>query len=88
MRRTGGVIQFTCTILALRETRHGGAGFLSIYIGPSPEGENMTRILCVALLAAAAGCSGVPAAAPQPSPCAGGEASYDCQVHRYHNVAH
>jgi len=47
----------------------------------------MTRIFCVALLAALAGCSGMPTYVPERDPCAGGEGTYDCQVHRYHNVA-
>ena len=49
----------------------------------------MIRILIAATLLALAGCAVVPAAAPQPaaaSPCAVHEASYECQVERYHNV--
>lgn len=84
---TSGVIEFTCTIAAPGETRVWWSRSRSTYIRLSPEGENMTRIFCVALLAALAGCSGMPTYAPERDPCAGGEGTYDCQVHRYHNVA-
>jgi hypothetical protein len=48
----------------------------------------MAKSLCVIALAAVlAGCSGVPTYVPRQSACAGGEASYACQVERYHNVA-
>ena len=40
----------------------------------------------VFLLLALAGCSGVPRQYPA-SPCAVSEASYACQIERYHNVA-
>lgn len=47
----------------------------------------MARTLCLMVLVAVAGCSGLPAGQPGPSACAAGEATYDCQVERYHNVA-
>jgi hypothetical protein len=34
-----------------------------------------------------AGCSGVPPRQYPASPCSTGEASYACQIERYHNVA-
>ena len=37
-------------------------------------------------LVALYGCSNIPRSAPQPSACAQGEATYACQVERYHNV--
>lgn len=48
------------------------------------------RMRCLALMAllvplSVAGCA-APGYAPSPSPCAGDEASYDCQVERYRNV--
>lgn len=44
---------------------------------------------CIVLWLALAGCAAPPAApsAPHVSPCAAGEASYACQVQRYHDVA-
>ena len=46
----------------------------------------MVKALSVVLLVALAGCSSV---APQypASPCAASEASYACQIERYHNVS-
>ncbi|MES2937214.1 MAG: hypothetical protein V4864_06010 [Pseudomonadota bacterium] len=38
------------------------------------------------LLLALAGCANVPARKDLASPCAASEASYECQVERYHNV--
>ena len=46
----------------------------------------MARTLCAVLLLALAGCSGLPRQPVEPSACAGNEASYACQVERYHNV--
>ncbi|MDB5940796.1 MAG: hypothetical protein JWQ13_362 [Ramlibacter sp.] len=46
----------------------------------------MIKALSVVLLLALAGCSGMPQAQPVVSACAAGEASYACQVERYHNV--
>lgn len=46
----------------------------------------MTRLLTLQLLLALAGCAAEPRP-PVTSPCAEGEASYACQVERYHNVA-
>lgn len=44
----------------------------------------LTGFLCLLALAA---CSGIPTyVANTPSPCATDEASYACQVERYHNV--
>jgi hypothetical protein len=47
----------------------------------------MGRTLCLIVLVALAGCSGLPLGQSAPSPCAAGEASYACQVERYHNVS-
>jgi hypothetical protein len=49
----------------------------------------MRHALTALLLAVLAGCAGVPGGRPAAeSPCArGGEASWDCQVERYHDVA-
>ena len=47
----------------------------------------MAKSLCALLLAALAGCSGLPAYERPVSPCDGAEASYACQVQRYHDVA-
>lgn len=49
----------------------------------------MARILSALFLLAVAACAGVPQQ-QQPSsvsPCAGGEASYNCQVERYQSVS-
>jgi hypothetical protein len=47
----------------------------------------MTRIFALAVLLLA-GCTGLPHAAREPSPCQlHGEASYACQVKRYNDVA-
>ena len=45
------------------------------------------RGAALVLLLALAGCAGVPQAQLAPSPCAGNEASYACQVERYHNIS-
>jgi uncharacterized protein YceK len=47
------------------------------------------RALALVLLAALAGCAGVPVnRQPAESPCAqGNEATWACQVERYHNVS-
>jgi hypothetical protein len=46
----------------------------------------MARTLGIFFLIALAGCSGVPRVQSAASPCSAGEASYACQVERYHNV--
>lgn len=46
----------------------------------------MIKALSAVLLLALAGCSGVPRQYPT-SPCTASEASYECQIERYHNVA-
>ena len=45
------------------------------------------RLLALAAVFALAGCAGVPQAQLAASPCAAGEATYACQVERYHNIA-
>ena len=47
----------------------------------------MLKALIVVFLLALAGCSGVPNRPYIESPCSAGEASYACQIERYHNVA-
>ena len=47
----------------------------------------MVKSFCVIVLAALAGCAGLPVYTPYPSACAAGEATYACQVERYHDVA-
>ena len=47
----------------------------------------MSRALAIALLFALAGCTNLPAARNTGSACDAGEASYACQVERYHNVS-
>jgi hypothetical protein len=47
----------------------------------------MRKALPFALLFALAGCSALPQATATASACAAGEATYACQVERYHNVA-
>ena len=47
----------------------------------------MKKLFTVALLVALAGCSSPPPAQYSASPCDAGEATYACQVERYHNVA-
>lgn len=47
----------------------------------------MTQALTLALLLALAGCSALPAGQRSGSPCDAGEATYACQVERYHNVS-
>jgi hypothetical protein len=47
----------------------------------------MVKAFIVVFLLALAGCSGV---RPRPyieSPCSAGEATYACQIERYHNIA-
>ena len=49
----------------------------------------MVKAFIVVFLLALAGCAGVPYR-PRPyieSPCSASEASYECQIERYHNVA-
>jgi hypothetical protein len=52
-----------------------------------PEGANMAKAFGVFLLLSLAACSGVPQAGYSASPCSAGEASYACQVQRYHDVS-
>lgn len=47
----------------------------------------MTKALTLAMLFALAGCSALPPARSTGSACDAGEASYACQVERYHNVS-
>jgi hypothetical protein len=47
----------------------------------------MKKVFTVALLLALAGCSGLPPAQYTESACDAGEATYACQVERYHNVS-
>lgn len=49
-------------------------------------GANMVKALGVIVLIALSGCSGVAPLRNMASPCAVSEASYECQVERYHNV--
>lgn len=46
-----------------------------------------SRAFSVLLLLALAGCAGVPRGRDAASACAASEASYECQVQRYHDVA-
>ena len=46
----------------------------------------MVRAFSVVLVLAMAGCSGVPYRTHAASPCLAGEATYECQIERYHNV--
>jgi hypothetical protein len=46
----------------------------------------MSRSLVLALLLALGGCAVAPPLQHAASPCAGGEASYACQVERYQNA--
>jgi hypothetical protein len=46
----------------------------------------MVKAIGVVFLLALAGCSGLPRYQSTASPCSAGEASYACQVERYHNV--
>lgn len=47
----------------------------------------MARTLIVFVLLALAGCAAVPQRQHAASACAGSEASYQCQVQRYHDVS-
>jgi hypothetical protein len=47
----------------------------------------MARNLFVVLLLTLAGCSALPPIQVAPSPCDAGEATYACQVERYHNIS-
>ena len=47
----------------------------------------MIKAFGVVFLLALSGCSGLPLPQYAASPCAAGEASYECQVERYHNVS-
>jgi hypothetical protein len=46
----------------------------------------MVKAFSVVFILALAGCSGLPSRQYTVSPCFAGEASYECQVERYHNV--
>jgi hypothetical protein len=46
----------------------------------------MIKSLTLIVLLALAGCSALPPPQLVASPCATSEASYECQVERYHNV--
>ena len=46
----------------------------------------MVKAFGVVLLFALAGCTGMAPFQHTASPCFAGEASYECQVERYHNV--
>ncbi|HET8747634.1 MAG TPA: hypothetical protein VFM98_18695 [Ramlibacter sp.] len=47
----------------------------------------MARKLVLLLLLALGACTALPTAQRVPSPCDAGEASYACQVERYHNIS-
>ena len=47
----------------------------------------MFKALSVVFILALAGCSGLPQRQYTASPCSAGEASYECQIERYHNVS-
>lgn len=47
----------------------------------------MKKVFAAALLLALAGCSGLPPSQYSASPCDAGEATYACQVERYHNIS-
>jgi hypothetical protein len=49
--------------------------------------RTMNRTATIAVLLALTGCSGVPLQTQGSTACAAGEASYACQVERYHNIA-
>ena len=51
------------------------------------QGSGMSRVITIALLSALAGCSSLPPTRYSASPCDAGEATYACQVERYHNVS-
>ena len=46
----------------------------------------MVKTIFVVLLLTQAGCSSVPLRQDNLSPCSVSEASYECQVERYHNI--
>jgi hypothetical protein len=46
----------------------------------------MIKGLRIVFIAALAGCSGIPQREYAASPCFADEASYECQIERYHNV--
>jgi hypothetical protein len=46
----------------------------------------MVKAFSVFFILAIAGCSGVPHTPPTASACFAGEATYQCQIERYHNV--
>jgi hypothetical protein len=46
----------------------------------------MVKAFLVVFILALSGCSGVPYRQHVASPCFASEASYECQVERYHNV--
>jgi len=47
----------------------------------------MSKAFSVLLSLALAGCSVPPASVHSASPCAAGEATYACQIQRYHDVS-
>ena len=47
----------------------------------------MSRLFPLLMVLGLAACTAVPATPRPPSPCAISEASYECQVERYHNVS-
>ncbi|HEX2547999.1 MAG TPA: hypothetical protein VHL79_24150 [Ramlibacter sp.] len=47
----------------------------------------MTRHFSLLVLLALCGCAGAPRTQLAASPCAAGEATYACQVERYHNIS-
>jgi hypothetical protein len=56
-------------------------------IGDSrPSGANVARLAASLFLLLSAGCAGLPPGPVTASPCSVSEASYECQVERYHNV--
>ena len=46
----------------------------------------MKTSFSILLLLSLAGCAGLPQSGPLASACTAGEATYACQVERYHNV--
>jgi hypothetical protein len=46
----------------------------------------MVKAFSALLLVVLSGCSGMPPRQHTASPCQAGEASYECQIERYHNV--
>jgi hypothetical protein len=54
---------------------------------PATPQASMVKAFSVVFLLVLAGCSGVPHRPYIESPCSADEASYACQIERYHNVA-